>query len=115
VYIRVRVSSGTIVADAEARAVQATGSIPPVYREGGTTRKIDRERERERERERNLCEGGSKQRRLPLLVYERGVKLNICGKFILISFPYICVCRIARLGKIALKLKQYAKNKMYKK
>ena len=42
VYIRVRVSSGTIVADAEARAVQATGSIPPVYREGGTTRKIDR-------------------------------------------------------------------------
>jgi len=42
VYIRVRVSSGTIVADAEARAVQATGSIPPVYREGGTKRKIDR-------------------------------------------------------------------------
>ncbi|EGI57864.1 hypothetical protein G5I_14051 [Acromyrmex echinatior] len=59
--------SGTIVADAEARAVQATGSIPPVYREGGTKRKI----ERERERERDLYEGGSKQRRLPLLVYAR--------------------------------------------
>ena len=53
VYIRVRVSSGTIVADAEARAVQATGSIPPVYREGGTKRKIDRQRE-EREREREI-------------------------------------------------------------
>ncbi|KYQ57946.1 hypothetical protein ALC60_02995 [Trachymyrmex zeteki] len=31
------------------------------------------ERERERERERDLCEGGSKQRRLPLLVYAREV------------------------------------------
>ncbi|KYN34282.1 hypothetical protein ALC56_11389 [Trachymyrmex septentrionalis] len=64
--------TGTIVADAEARAVQATGSIPPVYREGGTKRKIDRQRERERD----LCEGGSKQRRLPLLVYARPILIR---------------------------------------
>jgi len=50
VCIRVHVSTGTIVADAEARAVQATGSIPPVYREGGREEgRRGREREREME------------------------------------------------------------------